>query len=403
MTDFVESRPRILFVDDEPDLVAAMGRNLRKWSFRISTAVCGEDALDLLRDPEPFAVIVSDLRMPGMDGVTLLGHAREIAPDTVRVLFTGTGDLDHAIAAINKGSIFRFLTKPCPTTLMALNLNAAVEQYRLINAERVILEHALHGSIKALLDILAVASPITFGRASLIRDSVGRLAIVHDIKNRWQVEVAAMLSQIGSVILPTATLERLYQDQPLSELEEAMVKRLPGVVTQVLGNIPRLEPVLEILRYQDKGFDGSGPPAGGLSGKAIPWGARALKVSLDVDLLERQGLPASLAFDTLRGRTGRYDPDILEALARIRDSAPQAQVSELPLDMLRPGMILAQDGRAETSVLVVARGQELTPGLLGKMHNFFHPGSVMRVIVRALADRPLAPFESRGMRVDSPW
>ncbi len=118
-----------------------MARNLRKWYFRISTAVRGEEALDVLSKGHPFAVIVSDLRMPGMDGVTLLGQTREIAPDTVRILFTGTGDLDHAAAAINKGSIFRFLTKTCPTALMALNLNAAVEQYRLITAERVLLTH----------------------------------------------------------------------------------------------------------------------------------------------------------------------------------------------------------------------------------------------------------------------
>ena len=215
----------------------------------------------MLSKGDPFAVIVSDLRMPGMDGVTLLGQAREIAPDTVRILFTGTGDLDHAVAAINKGSIFRFLTKPCATALMALNLNAAVEQYRLITAERVLLEHTLHGSIKALLDVLAAASPIAFGRASLICDSVGRLAGTLGVQGRWRVEVAALLSQIGSVILPAATLERVYQGHPLSDPERAMVERMPGVVTQILGNIPRLEPVLEILRCQEKCFDGSGPPA----------------------------------------------------------------------------------------------------------------------------------------------
>ncbi len=225
---------------------------------------------------------------------------------------------------------------------------------------------------------------------------MGRLAGTNGIKGRWQVEVAAMLSQIGSVILPAATLERVYQGHPLSDPERSMVERMPGVVTQILGNIPRLEPVLEILRYQDKCFDGSGPPAGGPTGDAVPWGARALRVALDIDSLERQGLPASLAFDTLRGRKGRYDPEILEALARIRDSAPQSRVSELPLHLLRPGMILAQDGRAETGVLVVARGQELTPGLLGKMHNFFRPGDIIRVITPAVDS-----LGTRAVRV--PW
>ncbi len=376
---------RVLFVDDDPDLLAAMVRSLRKWPFQISTALRGSQALELLRSDNTFAVIVSDLRMPEMDGVTVLGHALEIAPDTVRVLFTGTPDLDHAVAAINKGSIFRFITKPCPAVLMAVTLNAAIEQHRLITAERVLLEQTLRGSIKALLDILAVTSPMAFGRASVIRESVAMLAKELGIGNPWQVEVAAMLSQIGSVILPAATLERIYQCNVLSEAEEAMVSRMPGIVAQVLGNIPRLEPVLEILRFREKGFDGSGLPACDLAGEAIPWGARALKVVIDIDVLERHGLPVTLAFDTLRGRTGKYDPEILKTLALIRESAPQCRVSELPLELLRPGMVLAQDVRTETGILIVAFAQELTPGLLEKLHNFFRPNLVIRVITSKVA------------------
>jgi hypothetical protein len=139
--------------------------------------------------------------------------------------------------------------------------------------------------------------------------------------------------------------------------------------------------VLEILRYQDKGFDGSGPPADDVAGPAIPWGARALKVILDIDSLERSGLPTGLAFDTLRGRSGKYDPAILETLAGIRHSTPQFQVCELQLSALRTGMVLAQQVRSETGILIVARGQELTPGLIEKLRNFFKPAFLIRVII----------------------
>src|SRR5260370_10063663 len=98
------------------------------------TALRGADALDVLRQTEPVAVIVSDLRMPEMDGITLLEQARNVSPDTVRILFTGTPDLDHAIAAINKGSIFRFMTKPCAAAAMAITLNTAIDQHRRITA-----------------------------------------------------------------------------------------------------------------------------------------------------------------------------------------------------------------------------------------------------------------------------
>ena len=295
---------RVLLVDDEPDLLTAMVRNLRKWPYEITTCARGVEALQRLVQGQPFAVIVSDLRMPEMDGVTLLAEAGKIAPDTVRILFTGMPDLEHAVAAINKGAIFRFITKPCPTALMALTLNAAVEQHRLITAERVLLEETLRGSVQALLDILAATHPLAFGRAGRLRRSMSALASKLQIAAKWQMEIAAMLSQIGYVTLPPATLERIYQGAKLSEAEQAMLGRLPGMVSQILGNIPRLEPVLEILRYQDKSYDGSGPPADDVAGDAIPWGARALKVILDLDMLEKSELPTALAFDTLRGRAG---------------------------------------------------------------------------------------------------
>lgn len=372
---------RVLLVDDDPGLLSALVRNLRKWPYDITTAVCGAEALRLLEHSEPFAVIVSDLRMPEMDGVTLLAQAGKIAPDTVRILFTGTPDLENAAAAINKSSIFRFMTKPCPTPLMALTLNAAVEQNRLITSERVLLEQTLRGSIKALLDILAAASPMAFGRAGRLRELMTSLTARLGIQARWQMEIAAMLSQIGHVILPPATLERIYQCEELSEAEHAMLERMPGVVSQILGNIPRLEPILEILRYQEKSFDGSGRPADDVAGETIPWGARALKLILDLDMLERSGLPTDLAFDTVRGRTGRYDAVILEALAEIRHNTPRFQVCELPVAALRTGMVLAQAIRSEAGILIVARGQELTPGLLEKLHNFLRPEATIRVIV----------------------
>ena len=152
-------KPRVLFVDDEPDLLAALARILRSEYFQVSTAASGAAALEMLQRSGPYAVIVSDLRMPEMDGVSLLQAARKLAPDTVRVLFTGQPDLERAIAAVNEGEIFRFVTKPSSRVALALMLRGAGEQYQLITAERVLLEHTLRGSIKALTDILGPANP----------------------------------------------------------------------------------------------------------------------------------------------------------------------------------------------------------------------------------------------------
>lgn len=124
------NQPRILIVDDDELILAALKRQLHS-RFEVTTATDGKQALKALMSEEPYAVVVSDLRMPGMDGVTLLYLIRQAAPNTVRVLLTGKADLEAATAAINEGNIFRLLNKPCPTGMLLRALEAAVEQYRL--------------------------------------------------------------------------------------------------------------------------------------------------------------------------------------------------------------------------------------------------------------------------------
>lgn len=363
------SKPRIVFVDDEPALLSTITRNMRSEHFEVDTASSAAAALDILRDKGPFAVIVTDLRMPEMDGVELLQRVRKLSPDTVRVLFTGQCDMERAIAAINEGEVFRIITKPCSRVSMALTLKGAVDQYRLITAERVLLEQTLRGSIKALTEILSLTNPLAFGRASRLRQSMSTLVAALGIPVNWHLEVAAMLSQIGCVLLPPATLEKVYAKQPMSDIEQNIMRRLPEVVEEILAHIPRLEPVREILRYQDKHFDGTGFPIDAVAGTSIPWGARALKVILDLDLLETEGYAEVLAFDILRGRNGWYDPQILGAMAESRKSAPQSEVRNLPIGLLREGMILAQDVLTSKGMLFIARGQEVTTSLLAKLRN----------------------------------
>ena len=240
------TRARILCVDDEPRILEGLTLHLRR-QYEVETAPGGIAGLHLIRRGGAFAAVISDMRMPGMDGAVFLASSRKFSPDTVRLLLTGQADLDSAIAAINQGQIFRFLTKPCPPSDLLAAVAAAVEQHRLITAERVLLEETLHGSIKTLVDVLSLANPLSFGRATRIKQHVSDLADKLAIRERWQVEVAAMLSQLGCIVLPAEVAEKLYYGRPLSPQEDAMVARLPAVTEQLLGNIPRLEVVRGIL------------------------------------------------------------------------------------------------------------------------------------------------------------
>ncbi len=374
-----EALPRILCVDDEQNILDGLVRTLRN-SFSVETALGGQAALALLRTSEPFAVIVSDFRMPNMSGAEFLAAARETAPDSVRVLLTGQAGLDGAIAAVNDGHIFRFLTKPCQTDVLVKSLTACVEQYRLVTSEKVLLGQTLHGSIKALTDVLALSNPEAFGRATRIRRMVSELMVEFATPDRWAVEVACMLSQIGCVALPPKLQEKLYKGELLSKEELLMLERATRVTEQLLANIPRLELVREILRLHARRYVGGENIADGIAGEALPWGARALKIVTDFDFLSSHH-DARDSLNVLCSREGWYDPAILKAFVDLQGGQDETvKFCDLRLREITKGMRFAEDVRSTKGVLLIARGQEVTDGLLERLHNFHFAGGVREPI-----------------------
>jgi response regulator RpfG family c-di-GMP phosphodiesterase len=378
---------KVMCVDDEPQVIEGLSLHLRR-EYAVTSAHSGPDGLTALKEKGPFAVVLSDMRMPGMDGATFLARVREQAPDTVRMLLTGNTDQQTAIAAVNDGQIFRFLAKPCPPEQLRAAFKAATEQHRLITAERVLLEQTLHGSIKTLVDVLSLTNPLSFGRAMRVKQHVSELADKLRLTERWQVEVAAMLSQLACITLPAETVEKLYYGQPLSEVEEESVSRLPTVTEQLLGNIPRLEAVRAILAKAAKQYHHNDTLPSEPEKLLIARGANILKVVLDFDALQSQGNPVDLAIDTLRGRLQSYDTDTLEAFGALRCSGTQKEeVRELPVAAIREGMVLAEDLKMSNGTLLAARGYEVTTSFVERARHF-RPGTVkglVRVIVRAVA------------------
>jgi len=239
----------ILCVDDDENILKGFRRQLRG-QFELETATSGQEGLELFKRKGPFAVVVSDMRMPMMDGIEFLSRVREANPDSVRIMLTGNADMQTAIDAVNEGNIFRYLTKPCSSDELAKAINAGIEQYRLINAERELLQKTLTGSIKMLTDILSMVNPAAFSRASRLRRLVGRLAAEMKLPNLWQYELAAMLSQVGCLTLLPETLERLNHGERLSADEQRMFVTHPAVGSKLLSNIPRLQSVAKMVEKQ---------------------------------------------------------------------------------------------------------------------------------------------------------
>lgn len=375
-------KPRVLCVDDEPNILEGLALHLRR-RFEVLTATSGQTGLELLEKKGGAAVVVSDMRMPGMDGAAFLGNVRRAQPDTVRILLTGQADLASAIKAVNDGQLFRFLTKPCPPAMLLDTLDAAVQQYELLRSERVLLEQTLHGSIRALTEVLALTNPLSFGRASRIKARVTELAGRLGLQERWQVEVASMLSQLGCITLPAEAIEKLYYGKPLLPAEQEMVERLPAVTERLLGSIPRLEVVRGILSLYSKPYRRADPATLSASEQLVRRSAQVLKVVSDLDVLEAQGNPLARAFDTMRGRVDSYDAQVLEAYAELRGrSAPGEDIRELPFGQLRVGMVFTEDVGLRSGTLLAARGFEVTESFLERARNY--QSSLMKATVRVL-------------------
>ena len=379
--DMSASKPRILCVDDERNVLDGLRRTLRR-DFEVEVAQGGEVALGLLGRDDGFAVVVSDLRMPGMDGITFLSRVRERVPDATRVLLTGNADLRAAIAAVNEGNIFRFLSKPCPATTLISALTAAAKQHQLVTAERVLLQQTLLGSVKMLTEVLALASPTAFGRAMRVTQRAGAVAEQLGEPERWKMEMAAMLSQVACITLPPETLDRIYRGEELGPADREMADRLPEIAESLLADIPRIEEVRGILHYQNDPLeDGEAGPA------RIPMGSRILKAVLELDVLETQELPLPAALEVLRSRPGEFDPAVVVALGNLSEGEGAGEeIRELALSELRSGMVLVDPVEGTDGRLLVAHGQEVSVGLLERLMNFSQNMGVkepIRVAVRA--------------------
>ncbi|MEJ0036557.1 MAG: response regulator [Gammaproteobacteria bacterium] len=346
----------ILCVDDEPQVVEGL-EDLLAARYRVHTATSGATGLQLLREMPRVAVVVSDMRMPVMDGAAFLAQVKVMAPSAVRMLLTGYSDMESAIAAVNKGQIFRFLTKPCGPDDLLSAFEVAVKQHQLLTAEKVLLQQTLLGCLKSLLDVLSLVEPVAFGRAQRLKRIAQGIAREAGLEPRWPVEAAALLCQLGCIGLSGATLMKLYSGESLDDEDEREVSAGVLNARNLLLNIPRLEPVLEILA--------------GLAEGGGPAGARLLRFAMDFDALEARGHAAGLALDTMRARTGRYDAEFLDACGRwLCSGSAESVAEEQPADRLVPGSFVAADVCTRDGVVIVPRGIELTPNVISHIRKF---------------------------------
>lgn len=352
-----EEKPRVLCVDDDPmvleGLVDTIGRR-----YDVTTADSGIKAISELRLHGPFEVVISDMRMPLMDGAKFLTSAKGIAPDTTRIVLSGYAEVDAAIAAVNSGSIFRFLVKPCNPADLIAAIDAAARQYRLINSERVLLEQTLAGTVTALMQVLSFTSPVSFGATERIRK--GTLGLLRElgIEPDWQVELACKLCMIGNVSLGDELAEKLYTGARIDLKEKALVGNVHRVTDGLLSGIPRLETVRQYL------MAALGSPRG-LADQPIE--ARALRLVIAFDRFVARGMEPTHALDALRNEK-EHGEDVLEGIAKSLGAGVHGLiVVPVAIHGLEVGQLFAQDVKSTSGHLLVAHLQEATESLIERL------------------------------------
>lgn len=345
---------KILCVDDDEKILRGILRQ-QSDDFDVSIATGPAEALELIKREGPFAVVVSDMRMPEMNGVQLLSKIREVSPDTVRIILTGYAELESTIQAVNQGHIFRFLSKPCSQADFAAALESGLRQYALVEAERELVEGTLHGSVKVLSEVLSLVNPLAFGQSTRVCRTVNGILKRTKVKNQWQVEIAAMLSSLGCVALPTELLEKYIAGTPLSKAEANTFANHPTIAGELIRTIPRLDHVADIIASQNVSHNGLQEQN---SSRSIE--NRILQLAKDFDSLELALESPIHALAELKEQSHFYGTDIVEALSDYVISERSYSFKKMQISEIKVGMVLDQDLKNRAGRLLMTKGQAIS-------------------------------------------
>ena len=212
----MSTQPRILFVDDEPAMLESLRRSVRR-EFAADLAMDADQGLDYLRRSGPYCIVVSDMRMPGMDGVEFLATVRTLSPDSVRVMLTGCDDMEVAVRAVNDGCIFKFLSKPVPTEVLLACLHTCLTHYVDDRAQKQAMASTVYaleqldiGTLTAFARAIDANSPWTAGHSERVTALALRIAHTMGLsaKDLQIVHRGSLLHDIGKIGTPPAILDK---------------------------------------------------------------------------------------------------------------------------------------------------------------------------------------------------
>jgi response regulator RpfG family c-di-GMP phosphodiesterase len=375
---------KILCVDDEPQVLEGFRRHLRN-KFTLDIATSAKEGIAKVSADNSYTVIVTDLRMPEMNGVEFLKQLHAIAPFSIKIMLTGNLDQGTATRAINEGHVYRFLTKPCSTAVLEQTIQEAITTYHVQAAERSLMQNTLSGCIKLLTDILSLTNPQAFGENVRLRQIVKELCSLIRIEQSWDIELAAMLWNIGAVALPDALTEKIAAQSQLTPQELSAIESIPITSERLLKSIPKLEDVAQLVLYANKNFDGSGSPTSTIAGTAIPLGSRVLRIARELLKTTKAHVPTYAEATPLKKIPHLVDQSLVDTLIQALKPQPQetapllaAEVSRLALSA---GHRLMSDLTAKDGRLLLNAGTLISDILLERIRTYAKASGVKEPII----------------------
>ena len=412
--------PTLLFIDDEANILAALKRVFRPLGYNVLTAAGGAEGLALM-EKQPVDLVISDMRMPQMSGAEVLEQIRLKWPEVVRILLTGYADLDSTIAAINRGEISRYISKPWNDDDIILIVRDALERKFLLAEKRALEALALRQN-EELKALNASLEDKVRQRTEALQKTMASLAEAHEklkkgyfttiqvfanlmelrkgtmaghsrriaelcrgVANKMglsaqeiqDLEVAALLHNIGKIGLPDSLLDKPYAE--LSYAERTEFEKHPVKAAAALMALDELVGAAKLIHCHHEHFNGLGYPSR-LSGSNIPLGARILLVASDYDALQT-GLmgstklsPADALKTIVNARSTRYDPAVVDVFKEVAGSTHMSAhvVKEFLVTsaQLREGLLLTRDVETRDGMLLLMKNTALNAEQIKQIRDF---------------------------------
>lgn len=370
---------KILYVDDEKNLLSSFVSLTRKMDVETEVLNESRNIERVLIERGPFAVVLSDQRMPELDGVEVLERVRRYSAETVRVMVTGYADHNDTLRAINEGGISHYIAKPWKDDELRNLVEAGIEQYNLRMQNRFLLEQldrenaklnellegTVVGTARILGDMVGSVNPEGASQVERIRRfGTAYLNMAPEIggTERWEIARALDLFNLGLAVLPPLVQVTLNKEG-LAALDRLPIARNHHLLAAgLLKSIPRFEGVARIIELHRKDFDGSGVPTEEpIRGTDIPLGARLLHILVDLDKYTMQRVPGRMALSRMVTHPLKYDVTIIRRMLGEKE-APASESLEraLPVTSLQAGMVLLDDVMTQNGQLLLRAGSVLS-------------------------------------------